>query len=140
MRGAAGGSGWAAGADLGTLPGYPDTEAHGMNDLGEVVGAAYGVGRDGSRSYRAFLYDDAARPRMRDLNALIPAGTGVIVIEANGINDAGRKATRTEAPRVYLAGPAVRHPGLKYGAFRCRSSGDQDQSPARSRAAASGAW
>ncbi len=77
------------GADLGSLPNASDSWALALNDRGQVVGFADdGAGPDQT----AFLYDDAATPRMRDLNALIPAGSGVALEEAVGINDTGQIA------------------------------------------------
>jgi len=82
----------APGADLGALPGYPNSEADGINSRGQVVGHAYAVGSHDSERDRAFVYDDAARPRLHDLNSLIPAHSGVVLEQANGINDAGQIA------------------------------------------------
>jgi len=80
------------GADLGGLPRSPYSEARGINTHGQVVGLAYAGTLERPLRVRAFLYDAAATPRMRDLNALIPAGSGVVLEEADGINGAGQIA------------------------------------------------
>ncbi|HWE22637.1 MAG TPA: hypothetical protein VG496_01740 [Myxococcales bacterium] len=66
--------------DLNTLPGDFLSLAYAINERGQIVGQSIGGG--GSR---AFLYEDGA---MKDLNALVPAGSPVLVY-ANDINDRG---------------------------------------------------
>jgi probable HAF family extracellular repeat protein len=67
--------------NLGSLAGG-DTEAQAINDLGQVVGQSY-LPTNGS--YHAFLYSGG---QLRDLNNLIPTGTGWTLSEATGINGA----------------------------------------------------
>ena len=69
--------------DLGSLAG-PDfaTWGFGINDAGVVVGQA-----DFPGNYHAFVYIGG---RMKDLNKLIPAGSGWQLQEAFGINDSGQ--------------------------------------------------
>src|SRR5262249_7052871 len=69
-------------ADLGTLPGYTGSTAKGVNSSGQVVGEA-----DAGSVAHAFLYRDGA---MVDLNDLIPEGSGWMLTDATGINDAGQ--------------------------------------------------
>ncbi len=80
------------GADLGGLPHSPYSEARGINARGQVVGFAYAGTLEGPLRVRAFVYAAAARLRMRDLNTLIPTGSGIVLEEADGINDAGQIA------------------------------------------------
>ena len=65
--------------DLSTLGGTSST-ALALNSAGLVVGNA----RTAAAIKHAFLYDDGA---MRDLNNLIPAGSGWTLATATGIND-----------------------------------------------------
>jgi probable HAF family extracellular repeat protein len=69
------------GTDLGTLGGTL-SEGVGINALGVVVGQSTVAGG----ATHAFLFDT----QMRDLNALIPAGSGWVLNYAWGINDAGQ--------------------------------------------------
>jgi probable HAF family extracellular repeat protein len=71
--------------DLGTLGGN-NSGALAINSFGVVVGDSTIV--PGSDTRRAFIYDT----QMRDLNALIPPGSGWILGFAYGINDAGQIA------------------------------------------------
>jgi probable HAF family extracellular repeat protein len=67
--------------DLGVLPGGEyNTEATGINDLGQIVGTSGSAG---------FVYSDGA---MYDLNDLIDPFSGWSIIGADGINDAGQIA------------------------------------------------
>jgi probable HAF family extracellular repeat protein len=68
-------------ADLGLLPGFVGGEGRAINASGVVVGAL--VNATGGN--HAFVYD----AQMRDLNDLIPAGSGWVLATANGINDFG---------------------------------------------------
>lgn len=63
------------GTDLGTLPGSQVSTAYAINNSGVVVGT----------SGSAFVYDTA----MRDLNSLIPSGTGWQLDRAFSISDLG---------------------------------------------------
>lgn len=69
--------------DLGTLPGGTQSYAYAINTLGQAVGTSDSSGG----SQRAVLFD---RRAIRDLNALIPRGSGWILTEARDINDAGQ--------------------------------------------------
>jgi probable HAF family extracellular repeat protein len=72
--------------DLGTLPGGIAV-AFALNSHDQVVGYAFGVGT--GIGEHAFLYDARLDPPMRDLNDLIPPDSGIVFIEATGINDSG---------------------------------------------------
>lgn len=69
--------------DLGTLPGDDSSAAHAVNALGELVGISK---RPGSDSHAIVVY----QLQMYDLNDLIPAGSGWLLTNASGINDAGQ--------------------------------------------------
>jgi len=75
-----------AGAQMFTSFDYPggfNTNAFAINERGDIVGFS-----DGSnRSARAVIITDGV---MRDLNGLIPAGSGWVLTEARDINDSGR--------------------------------------------------
>ena len=70
--------------DLGTLPGLPDSSPTGINNNGQVVGAAYGYGG----YLQAFLYSGGT---MMDIGAL-PGDTNTT---ASAINNAGQAAGYT---------------------------------------------
>ena len=70
-------------SDLGTLPGHNQSAARDVNGVGQVIGTS-----TGGVEMRAFLYEDGV---MKDLNALIPAGSGWLQLDdAQGINDSGQ--------------------------------------------------
>jgi len=71
--------------DLGTLGGS-SSYAKGIDDYGQVVGWAYTTG---DTAQHAFLYSSGV---IRDLNNLIPAGSGCELIGAADINDTGQIA------------------------------------------------
>ena len=71
-----------SGGDLGTLPGTTNSEAHGINDSGQIVGYCFGVG-----VAAAFIYTNGT---MTDLNSLIPTNSGWTLINAEGINNSGQ--------------------------------------------------
>jgi probable HAF family extracellular repeat protein len=71
--------------DLGTLGGS-DSYGFGVNASDQVVGNSYTAG---NATIHAFLYDPAAAVPMKDLNDLIPPGSGWVLTSANGINDNG---------------------------------------------------
>jgi probable HAF family extracellular repeat protein len=52
--------------------------AHDINDSGQIVGWSAG---------RAYIYEDGV---VTDLNTLIPAGSGLTLVQARGINNAGQ--------------------------------------------------
>jgi probable HAF family extracellular repeat protein len=66
-----------------------DTVAEAINIAGVIVGQTYGVDKTGSPFYHAFVYSGGA---FHDLNDLIPAGSGWVLIDATGINDIGQIA------------------------------------------------
>ena len=72
--------------DLGGLPNYPYTDADGINNLGQVVGS----GNNSNFQATAFLWDSTNG--MRDLNTLLPAGSGWQLTGASDINDNGQIA------------------------------------------------
>ena len=74
--------------DLGTLPGYPNSIAEGINDEGQVVGGASDQPFLGGNS-SAFLWQDGV---MTDLNTLIPPGSPLFLWYATGINSRGQIA------------------------------------------------
>jgi probable HAF family extracellular repeat protein len=65
---------------LGNL-GSPGSYAMSINDLGDVVGSS------NSRSYRAFLWREGS---LYDLNSCIPTNSGWVLVDADGINNAGQ--------------------------------------------------
>jgi probable HAF family extracellular repeat protein len=72
--------------DLGTLPGGIPV-AFALNSHDQVVGDAFGIGTGFGQ--HAFLYDAQLDPPMQDLNDLIPPDSGIVLIQATGINDRG---------------------------------------------------
>jgi len=69
--------------DLGTISGSTSTVwGFAINDSGVVVGQSTFAG-----TYHAFVYSSG---KMKDLNKMIPTGSGWVLIEANGINSAGQ--------------------------------------------------
>jgi probable HAF family extracellular repeat protein len=79
--------------DLGTLGGN-ESHAAGINASGQVVGYSYTS--DGAQ--HAFFYDESATPKMKDLNDLIPAGSGWTVRDASAINTDGKIAATVFKP------------------------------------------
>jgi probable HAF family extracellular repeat protein len=73
--------------DLGTFPGGGISYALGINNRGEVVGAAY-LDASGVGNFRAMLYTD--RLGIQNLNDLISPAAGWVLREANGINNQGQ--------------------------------------------------
>jgi uncharacterized membrane protein len=69
---------------LGTLPGFTASIAKDINAAGQVVGAVT-VPETSSHGFFA----DATGP-LQHLNDLIPAGSGWVLFEADGINERGQ--------------------------------------------------
>jgi len=69
--------------DLGALQEISDSWGFGINDSGVVVGQSY----VDSGAVHAFVYNGK---KMSDLNNLVPKGSGLTLIEADGVNDAGQ--------------------------------------------------
>jgi probable HAF family extracellular repeat protein len=96
--------------DLGTLPGLDQSEAHALNDAGQVVGTAYRDGR-GEQPRRAFLWRGGASV---DLNDFLPPGSGWTLESAIGINARGQIAGSGRYAgqrRAFLLTPIARAPG-----------------------------
>jgi probable HAF family extracellular repeat protein len=62
----------------------PLSIAFGINNHGSVVGEVY---NNGTAIYHAFLYEDG---QMRDLNNMVNLEPGMVLSDAQGINDAGQ--------------------------------------------------
>jgi probable HAF family extracellular repeat protein len=89
--------------DLGTLPGDFGSVALGINNKGQVVGDSANESGE-----HPFLWQNSV---MTDLNSLIPAGSSLFLIDANGINSRGEIAglafdTSTGELHGYLATPS----------------------------------
>ena len=83
---------WESGVmrDLGTLPGRTESEAHAINNQGQVVGVSSNYEtRVGSVNVRSFLWQAG---QMIDLNTLIDPAVGWEILEAVDINDQGQIA------------------------------------------------
>jgi len=96
--------------DLGTLPGDLHSTALGINNLGQIVGAAeYGSGSNA----RAVLWHEGAIYNLNDLvSASDPLRPYVRLFHANAINESGQIAangvdSRTGLSRAYLLTPAA---------------------------------
>jgi probable HAF family extracellular repeat protein len=75
--------------DVGTLPGYQNSVATAVNNLGQVVGYAWLPANEADPIRRAFFYDHRAGV-ISDLNQLIARGSGWHLVDAFDINDAGQ--------------------------------------------------
>ena len=75
--------------DIGTLPGYQNSVATAINNVGQVVGYAWLPENEADLIRRAFLYDHRTGV-MTDLNELIPQDSGWYLVDAFDINDAGQ--------------------------------------------------
>jgi probable HAF family extracellular repeat protein len=71
---------------LGALNGDLYSRARAINDSGKVVGLSRGP-----NGQRAFLWEDG---EMKDLHALIPAGSPLKLIDAYAINESGQIVVR----------------------------------------------
>ncbi|HEU5403450.1 MAG TPA: hypothetical protein VFU86_18995 [Terriglobales bacterium] len=69
--------------DLGTVDGDACSRAYGLNERGQVVGTS----GDCRNALHAFLWEEGAP--IRDLNKLIPPGSGWVLTNAFNINDRG---------------------------------------------------
>jgi len=87
--------------DLGTIAGSTSSVwGFAINDSGVVVGQSTFQG-----TYHAFVYSNG---KMKDLNKMIPAGSGWVLIEASGINSAGQivgSGTHNGRSRAFLLTP-----------------------------------
>lgn len=87
--------------DLGTIAGATSTVwGFAINDSGVVVGRS-----TFANTYHAFVYSGG---KMKDLNKMIPAGSGWVLIEADGINSSGQivgMGTRNGVEHGYLLTP-----------------------------------
>jgi probable HAF family extracellular repeat protein len=87
--------------DLGTFAGnFSTVWGFGINDSGVVVGQSTFAG-----TYHAFVYSGG---KIKDLNGMIPAGSGWVLTEANGINTAGQivgMGTHNGQEHAYLLTP-----------------------------------
>ncbi len=87
--------------DLGTFAGSTSTVwAFGINDSGLVVGQSTFAG-----TYHAFVYSGG---KIKDLNGMIPAGSGWVLIDAEGINSTGQivgMGMRNGQEHAYLLTP-----------------------------------
>jgi len=87
--------------DLGTFSGSTSTVwGFGINDSGVVVGQSTFAG-----TYHAFVYSGG---KIKDLNGMLPAGSGWVLIEADSINAAGQIAgmgTHNGQEHAYLLTP-----------------------------------
>lgn len=80
--------------DLGVLPGFPgvnNSQADGINNIGEIVGYSWNTVYDpyGTNYYHAFVYIGGT---MYDLNSLIPSDSGFSLTKADSINNNGQIA------------------------------------------------
>ncbi len=107
---------WEKGAmtDLGTLPGMTIySQGNAINDNGQVVGISCG-----ESGCLAFLWQNGV---MTDLNALIPAGSPLVLCEAAGINSHGAIAGVGFEPSIgelhaFLATPSEGEAASESGA------------------------
>jgi probable HAF family extracellular repeat protein len=89
---------WGKMADLGTLGGR-NSVANAINDEGAVVGAA----QTSTAAQHGFI---DRRGRMIDLNSMIPAKSGIVITDAEDVNDRGAIVAdgyATSSPDVALA-------------------------------------
>jgi probable HAF family extracellular repeat protein len=87
--------------DLGTFAGaFSTVWGTGINDAGVVVGRS-----TFSNTYHAFVYSGG---KIKDLNTMIPAGSGWVLVEASSINAAGQivgDGTHNSATHAFLLTP-----------------------------------
>jgi probable HAF family extracellular repeat protein len=99
--------------DLGTLPGDFYSVAYGINDNSQVVGQSCDV----DFNCRAFLWQDGV---MMDLNSLIPASSGLYLVDPADINSRGEIAGQGYDPvtgnsPAFLALPCHEKPPVAEG-------------------------
>jgi probable HAF family extracellular repeat protein len=97
------------GKDLGTLPGFPKSQAMAINDRGQIVGRVYeGTGKSG----RAILWENGS---ILDLNDLLPPNSGWTLHSAEDINTQGQitgTGSHEGQRRAYLLTPPRANPGM----------------------------
>jgi probable HAF family extracellular repeat protein len=71
--------------DLGTF--NLESVANAINNNGVIVGLTYELEKSGNAGFHAFIYSGG---HFQDLNSLIPAGSGLVLTDATGINDKGQ--------------------------------------------------
>jgi probable HAF family extracellular repeat protein len=96
--------------DLGSTADEPYSEAHAINNRGQIVG----LGCCAGNNLRALLWQDG---RVLDLNTLIPATSGWYLVGAGGINDRGQIVGGGINPQgqfhAFLVSPSQGHgPGV----------------------------
>jgi probable HAF family extracellular repeat protein len=99
---------------LALVPGYSYSQAQGINDCGQVVGHGWnpGIGVSDETRYRAFLWDE--NNGLRDLNDLIPQGTGWYLAQARSINNSGQitgYGLLNGVERAFVMIPPLAQPG-----------------------------
>lgn len=98
--------------NLGALPGDESSRALAINDNGQITGWS---GTPDQSTSRAVLWQCE---QMLDLNVLIPADSGWTLIEARGVNNAGRivgLGIKNGDLRAYLLKPVASNPGREQG-------------------------
>jgi probable HAF family extracellular repeat protein len=103
--------------DLGTLPGLPVSLANAINDTGQVVG--FSQDPNGNNTV-AWLWQNGV---MTNLNTLIPAGSGMFLIEALGINNRGQIIGYGSLPNGVQRGYLLTPCGTGGGNPRCGFGG-----------------
>lgn len=106
--------------DLGVLPGDTSSSATSINDLNQIVGDSFN-----SSTQHPFLYSGGT---MIDLNSLLPAGSGVNLIDAQGINLLGEIATtgiQDSVFRAFLLSPGPQAQLANVAAFTDRLNADR---------------
>ncbi len=71
-------------SDLGALPGRDQSMASDINDLGQVVGISF----NDTGFAAAFIW--SASTGMQDVNTLLPANSGWVLVSAEGISNSGQ--------------------------------------------------
>ena len=84
--------------DLGVPPGFSGGSAVAINDQMQIVGL---ISPEQGGSNHGFIWQDGV---MRDLNDLIPRGSGVLVTSGSAINNSGQIAAKGETDDGDLVG------------------------------------